>query len=187
MVIGIDIDEVALNYIDPFLDFVNKKDQTHFKRGDVIDYSFEDCGILPPGTNNIYVEEFGKAGLLRTLPLIENAKYHLDLLQKEDHTLIYFTSRDPMFAEDTAYCMKWHGVYHPILYSNKTINKGALTHAARANVLIDDSPIFVKETAEHVSDTRAILFSNVPGSIRACEGVVDIARSWAEVYRAIHK
>lgn len=187
MVIGLDIDEVALNYVDPFLDFVNKKDQTHFNRGHLIDYSFEDCGILPPGTNNKYVQEFGLAGKLRTLPLVENAKYYIDLLQKEGHDLLYFTSRDPMFAEDTAACLKWHQIWHPILYSSGTITKAALTHAARADRLVDDSPIFVLEVADHISETRPILFSNVAGSILACKGKVDLAKSWSEVYWLITK
>ena len=176
--IGIDLDEVVFNFVDPFIRFANKKHGTTFSRTDLATYHFEECGIIPLGTNNKLVTEFTDLGLLRTLPLVEHAYKALQILDNI-YEIIYLTSRHDSTAKDTALSLTDYGIWHPVHFSTAECTKADLMKNLNIECLIDDSPRYIDEARIKIPSAKTILFSNVPQSIKVANFNYH-ARNWPE-------
>lgn len=183
-VFAVDADEIVFNYIDPFLDFINAKFGTSHKRSAVTSYSFEESGVIPKGTNNLYVKEFGDAGGIATLPLMPDAQKYIQKILEKD-TIFYVTSRSSDYYSDTEAALVVNGIWAPMLFSTKAMPKAQIVRAIGAVALLDDSPTFVNEVLDHTS-SKAILMSNIQGSIDVCRSPYKV-RSWAEAYEELMK
>lgn len=183
MVIALDLDEVAFNYIDPFIEFVNKKRGTNFSRSDMETYSFEKAGVIPVGTNDVWCGEFGDAGNLVNLPLMNDAQYYIQKL-KEKHTVFYLTSRPIKYAVDTQMSLDAADISGPVYYSTKKITKADIVKEMHADVFVDDSPRYVNEVHKE-TNAKCILFSEISGSIEECEA--QVATCWEEIFELIEK
>ena len=183
MTIALDLDEVVFNYIDPFLKFVNKKFGTNWSRPDVTSYSFEECGILPPGTNGQYIAEFADAGNLLNLPLMEGAAEVIKKLLRYGHEIFYVTSRDEKYAKDTIEALQKAGIELHIRFSTRAATKAQIIVETCSDVFVDDSPRFINEVLSDTS-ARGILFSNIEDSIKKCPRVAH-AHKWADLYSLI--
>ena len=188
MKIAIDLDEVVFNYVDPFLDFVNSLCGTNFKREQLKGYRFEDEGIIPKGTNDTWTRACADTGHLRTLKLIPNAKEIIHILLQEGHEIIFITSRDEKYREDTYhnFAVSEMLLKPKIIFSTKTHTKADIINELQMDILIDDSPKYINEAAQRTS-AKTILFSKFEKSIEEagpnCTIQVD---NWKAVYRFIY-
>jgi hypothetical protein len=189
MHIGFDVDEVVVNYIDPFLNFVNGLNGTNFTRHNMTTFSFEDSGIIPKGKNEEYVQKFGDSGNLRTLPLMHGAKFLIDLLLKKGHDITLITSRDSKYQEDTLDNLQEYEVDVPVYFCNPERPKSLFIQNEGIHVFFDDSPKFIREIYDNTK-AFAILMTEIPGSINDIkqDGKVSIIiKNWADVYPVIAK
>lgn len=182
MVIAVDLDECVFNYIDPFLTFVNSLYGTAHTRKDVTSYSFEDSGTIPIGSNSQLCKEFGDSTGLLHLPLMPGAQEAIRQLRQK-HRVFYITSRSSDFYQDTEEALVREDIWSPTLFSTKAMPKAKIVRAINAVAFIDDSPRFINEVFENTG-SKAILLSNIRGSIEACKSPFR-ARSWEEVLEYI--
>lgn len=169
MVIGIDLDEVFFDFVGPFLEFANKKYGTNFTRADMTEYSFEKSGVIPKGTNKLMVQEFGRAGGLRHLPPRFSAEWMVHQLQMKNK-LMFITSRDLEFQDDTKFSLVNAGILTPVVYfSDKTHPKSEFVLEHHVDIFIDDCPRFVRDV---YLNTKAIviMMSAIDNAIKEADG-----------------
>lgn len=184
MVIVFDLDEVVFNYTDPFLAWVNEQRGTRFTRADVHSYSYEDSGIIPKESNKDWVDAFAAEGNLRILPLMPDAATVIHRLYRK-HEIIYLTSRDEKWREDTEYALAANDLWSPVYFSTKEKNKGMWVKELKAHRLVDDNPLFIKEVAEH-STAKPIIFTKIPECVAAAAGYfAEHASDWMELEQII--
>lgn len=186
MVIGIDLDEVLFDFVGPFLEFANKKFGTHYTRADMTEYSFEKSGVIPKGTNHKLVHEFGKVGGLKQLPSMPGAVAAVKALMRE-HEVVFITSRNQEFENDTLTNFQYHGIKNPRVYfSSKEKPKSVFTRKHKVDLFFDDSPKFITDVFLHGGVSTVIMVSTLPNAIaeveRYCTGV---APSLAEAVKTM--
>ncbi|MFH1682370.1 MAG: hypothetical protein ABIA37_01100 [Candidatus Woesearchaeota archaeon] len=92
MKIGIDIDEVLADFVNPFLDYYNWGYETSFCREQIISYNFWE--VLPTAKEETYhlVRDFHNTDSFKNLPLIDGSQEAVSRLE-QDHNLFVITSR----------------------------------------------------------------------------------------------
>jgi 5'(3')-deoxyribonucleotidase len=181
--IGVDLDEVVFNFIDPMLETFNIHENTNYKRDDVIEYSFERSGIFGAGTNKKWLEELRHYYGFENLPLMPGAKLLVHLWIGNE--IIFVTSRDPkdMPASFTA-LQKNNLLFGPIVYCTDTLTKLDLIKQLNIQIMIDDNPAHLTPITTE-SNCMTILFSNIEHSIRECKWNYH-ARNWEKIVSIVN-
>jgi uncharacterized HAD superfamily protein len=176
---GIDLDEVVFNFIDPFIVFANKKYGTSYTRQDMRSYSFERSGIIPKGTNEENVLEFCRQGGVLNMPLMPGAKEALRLLNSL-YTIVYVTTRQQEFEDDTNQCLIEAGLWNPVYFATKEKPKSAWVKELHIHTLVDDNPFNIQDVRDN-TEARTILLTNIEEAMTLCKPHYH-ARTWADVY-----
>lgn len=182
MRIGIDLDEVVFNFVDPMLETVNIKEGSSWTRSNVTEYSLENSGIFKPGTNKEWLETFRNYYGFQNLPLMPDAKLlgHIPI----EHEIIFVTSRDPKDMPASYEALKKHILlFGPILYCANNLTKLDIVRQLDIKVLVDDCPAHLNPVTLE-SDCWTILFSNIDHSIRNGKWNYH-ARNWERVVQII--
>jgi uncharacterized HAD superfamily protein len=180
--IAIDLDDVTFDFIGPFLEFANKKYGTNYSRANVTFYNLEKSGIIPKGTNDENVQDFYEHGLLKSLPLIEDAKPSITLLS-EKFDIIYLTGRSIVFADDTEQSLIDNNIWAPVYYASRTKSKGDWMVETKAKLLLDDNPYYINDVRAK-SEAKTILFTTIEESIKLANAH-EFVRNWKEAYLCI--
>jgi len=158
--IALDLDEVVFNFVDPFLDFLNKSRSTSFTRQDYTTYSFEDCGILPVGSTKEWVTKFGRAGGFRNLPL--RSDFPLVWATRMLSRIVYITYRDFEFEDDTNYNLALYGIHQNVIYGDhETKPKYLDIKELGITFYVDDNPYAILDAVEHTG-AKCILLNSKP-------------------------
>ncbi len=100
MKIGIDIDEVVVEFMKGYLEYHNKEKGTNYKYDEIFSYRFEDFSNLPKEEIRRLVLGFNDAEKFSNLDFVSGAKESIAYL--EDNNKIFFiTSRHPGTKHNT--------------------------------------------------------------------------------------
>ncbi len=185
MRIGIDLDEVLANFLDPLLRFHNEIYSTSLKRDDFKSYNFwETWG----GTREQAIQkvlDFYKSDYFKNIKPFEGAIESIEELSK-DNELLIITSRYKAISEETE---KWINKYFPdnfsgIHFTNEFFDsfnnkrKHEICLDLEINSLVEDSLEYAQQCA---SNGINILLMDRPwnrGKLQ--EGIIRV-HSWKEI------
>lgn len=106
--IGIDIDEVIVEFIEGFLDYINLKNKTSFGREEITDYHLWNTPIHSSKEESIReAMEFQNSEFFDKINLVENAKESLTELF-ESYEIFFITSRPEEIKDKTFNFLKKH-------------------------------------------------------------------------------
>lgn len=177
--IALDLDEVTLNFTDPFLEFINTIRGTKFKREDVIYYEYEECGIIPRGKTHEYLKRFAQTSAHSHLSLMPGVEEAIDHFQSHGD-LVFITSRVEEAHEGTLKNLRELNLGHiPLYFSTKLLPKWKLVKVLGMEVLIDDNPKYIDELAEHDDTCLRVLFSTIPSTYN-CKFHIAM-KSWTKI------
>lgn len=180
MVLGIDLDEVVFNFIDPFLEFVNKKYNTKYQRHSLSDWSLEESGVIPKGTDSENIHEYGRQGGFKNQEMMPGAKEILDILRLR-HQLIFVTNRKKEFIEDTNTSLHKHGYGgYPVFFTGTEHPKFEVVKEQGIELFIDDNPVNISKIFQN-TDCWTILMTEITGAIEQAEFDL-LAKNWGDVY-----
>jgi hypothetical protein len=172
MIVAVDLDEVVFNFLDPYLDFINKKYGKKLTRADFIsDWSAERLGFIPRGSSRDNLLEFGRLGGFRNLGFMPGAEKGLFDLSNH-HSMLFLTSREPEARYDTIAALNEAGFGHIPLYfsNNHGVSKGMILSNVGAHYFIDDSPEYISDARRRSNTCVSILMSQIPAAITAIGG-----------------
>jgi 5'(3')-deoxyribonucleotidase len=178
----VDIDEVVVNFLDPYLVFISAKYGRKVTRADIKDgWRLETLGIIPKGSGRQNLLEFAESGGMRNLDFMPGAEKGLSHMAN-CHSIAFVTSREPEFQNDTVALIERIDYGHvPIYFSNKTgMEKSMIIQGIGANYLIDDNPTFINETRARVPQVVSILMTQIPAALAAVPGE-DKVSGWEEL------
>ena len=94
MKIGIDFDDVVLDFFPSFLDWYNRRYGVNFKISDVTSYNIWEIGIGRTREETVeFIDEFYESDDYDGIPFVEGARKGLDELVRDDNELLIITSR----------------------------------------------------------------------------------------------
>ena len=149
--LGIDIDEVLVEFLEGFLEFYNETYNKDFKKEDFKSYIFEE---ILGGTHEDAVKlikEFKYGGDAR---IVDGSIESLNNLVR-DFELFAITARHPMFKVQTDSFLEknFKDIFLETLYTGEAFVKGGITKADLCvqkgiKIMIEDNSVFASELAE---------------------------------------
>ncbi len=100
MKIGIDIDEVVVEFMKDYLEFHNQKKGTEYKYENIFTYRFEDFSKLPKEEVRELVLSFSGGEKFDNLEFVKDAKENIFKLEKKNK-IFFITSRHPITKQST--------------------------------------------------------------------------------------
>jgi uncharacterized HAD superfamily protein len=152
--IGIDIDEVLVEFVRPYLEFHNQKFGKSLKLEEVKKFHFwEDLGFSLEEIQPLF-EEFNKSFiLLEDMPFFENAKESV-LKLSENNEIFFITSRPEKIRQGTENFLKMHFANFKFINSGDTYggvkkNKADICKENKLDLMIEDSSKIALECAQN--------------------------------------
>jgi uncharacterized HAD superfamily protein len=193
MKIGIDLDEVVMELIKPFLDFYNKKYKKNHSFEDWISYDFlRDIGEISESSD--VFTEFFTTDFYSNAKLIEGAEQAIKEIGK-NHDIFFITSRSKKISKQTEEHLKefFPELSFTLIHSGDVFGE-AKTKAEICNDLgicfyLEDNPDFCLNCAEnninvfvfdrpwnknikdHQNITRVFSWEDILGKIKEVENV----------------
>jgi uncharacterized HAD superfamily protein len=150
MKIGIDLDDVIVDFFPSFINFYNKKYGKNFKFEDIKSFYMWEIGIGKDKQEIIkLVDEFYDSNDFDNMPLISDVKFAFNNFSNDK--LFIITSRPVRFKEKTDYFLKKHfpSISFEIIYSNglqiRGENKAEICRRLGLNYFIEDNFHYVNE------------------------------------------
>lgn len=186
--IGIDMDDVLVNFVDALIRYSNETFGTQLKREQVWNFSFQEIwgGTLEERIER--VNRFFETPYFENIQIIEGAVEATSLLASYGD-LFNITSR-PLFVKEKTERLvnkffkdKFKGIYHSSNHYSKAENSGKtkvqLCKELGVSVLIDDSLDYCLQCARE--GIRALLFGDYPWNQNGQlpKGVVRV-KNWKE-------
>ncbi len=144
MKIGIDLDDVVVNFSKSFLNFYNKEYKTNFKIENWNSYWFGDAfGINNQVVKNV-TNDFYNSNYFDEMPLIENARKSIDILAKK-YDVNVITARPRRWGMKTNDFFKKHfkfidlDLYHARDNWDNKLKKSKICRNLNINLMIEDS------------------------------------------------
>jgi len=193
--IAIDIDDVLLDFVNPFLTFWNHKYGTSFKKGDIFSFDLEKPLSVSKEEKNKSMEEFYNSSLFVNLPPILGARESLNFLNYNYENDI-LTSRQPYscngrMGEFTENSLEnfFTGNYFKIFYSkNHEIqgeSKADICRREGISFLIEDCLFYALECNRK---GIPVFLMNNPWNQANLEGtLITRCENWEGVLQAINK
>lgn len=145
MRIGVDLDDVIVEFSKTFLDFYNKKKSTRFEYRGWTKYQFADSFGLDREGVNLVAEEFFNSNLFYELDFFKDSKKCLNQLSKKNQLYIV-TSRPIRHGEKTKKFIEGNlpGVFNEIFYSDEVCKdhaqgKAEICKREQIEIIIEDN------------------------------------------------
>lgn len=195
--IGVDIDQVSLNIVEPFLDFHNVKNGTSLTIDDVYVYNLAEVfGLSTEELQKIF--DIFNAQHLMTLPPITGAIEAIRNLAA-DHDIIAVTSR-PLKTKDmtiASLSRTFPNCFSEIHFTGQSFDlvnrhgrtKGSLCRELGLKYMVEDSLEHAKEIKEASPQTNVFLFGKYRWNETSGELPNGIVRTytWADVVEEVRK
>lgn len=194
--IGVDIDQVIFNVIEPFLSFYNERFGTQLTIDDVYDYNLAKVLDFSSDELQELFDIFNEGNLL-TLPPVDGALEGVKNLAKE-HEIIAVTSRPLKTMAKTveSLSLTFPNCFSGIHFTGQSFDlinrhgrtKGSLCRELGLNHMIEDSLEHAKEIRETSPETHVWLFGNYKWNrIEDKLDGITSAGTWKEVVEGIGK
>ncbi len=189
--IGIDKDDVLVNFTSSLQQFHNEQYGTNFTLNDVHNFNLWEVWQCSYEEAADRVTAFYKSGKIKTLLPMEGAREAVEIL-KQRFDLVIITSRPQEFTAETAYTTEkyfpgcFSGIYHTSLLLSEwgvRRKKSEICRETGAEILIDDSLDNVRDCAS--VGIRTLLFRrpwnlSVSDESLKREGIIPV-RLWGGV------
>ena len=187
MNIGVDLDDVVIEYVKPLLEYYN---HVHFDRvrpENIVSFEFDKYlpKIDSPEEKKALMEGFMHHEVFQQLPPVPGAIASLDALVRSGHTLHFITSRASK-AIDTTY--KWldaHGLPIDRVYFNK--EKGWLAHKLKLGAHIDDGMHNLDGIAQDSRLTKTIIYDRPWNRSVPYVAAHERVRDWTQAFNVLDR
>jgi len=187
MKIGVDLDDVVVEFSKGFLDFYNKKNNTDFRYEDWDRYWFNDAFGVDKSLVRSVRDEFFNSVTLYELEFVKGAKGGLRVLSKNNELYIV-TSRPLRFKQktDDFINQNFPNLFSDIFYSddadrNHSVGKAKICMGEGISVLIEDNLEYALYCLEH--GINSILLGRRWNE--ACPDKVLRVKNWKEILEKI--
>ena len=200
MRIGIDFDDVIINFAGAFLEFHNKNYCTNLKYADLTDYYFSDVFDIDTQTAIDRVMEFFKSEDIKCVNHIDGVEDVLVELKSNGHELIIVTSRPDCFKDVTVNWINENlegGIdmfsdVHHIVSCEKELSKDNVFRTKAEFIKKNPVDIFIDDRYSHLVDigklgVKTILFSRIWNEKDTLLPNMYRANSWGEVVERINE
>lgn len=188
--IGIDLDDVLLNFNDPFLNFHNENFGTTYRREDITNFNVEEIWGIPTETLRDRLSQFYDTHHHESAPPIEGAVEAIKELSKNNK--LYIITSSPQTAEGKIriWLKKHFGeAFEEIHFTKKDIsserrNKGEMCRELGLELFIDDHP----DNAEKISAIGIpVYLFDTPWNQGEVGPLVKRVRTWSEIVEDLNK
>lgn len=183
MKIGLDLDDVIVEFSKGYLDFYNLKNRTNLEYKNWTRYNFSDSFGKSKAEANEVMEEFYHSPFFDNLKLSEDSRDSIELLARNNRLFI-ITARPLRYKEKTE---KFTGKYFPdilikIFYSDEMskehcIGKAGLCKREGIDIFIDDSLECALSCSKEGTKTFLL---NKPWNQGECNGIIRV-KNWQEI------
>jgi uncharacterized HAD superfamily protein len=192
MRIGIDIDEILVDFLHPFLDYHNRTYGTSYRWDDFKTFGLQYTMQESQETLNQRVDEFNHTDEFAAATPVAGAIEAVDVLAAA-HELVIVSSRPDNFHDKTR---QWVEQYfpgkfseflftsHPYAPRGSTQRKADMCIAAKLNVLIEDALEHVLPCAE--AGITVLLWDTPWNRVPVPDNVIRV-RSWPEIVDTINR
>ncbi len=194
MIIGVDLDDVLMDFFGPFLEFYNKKNGTNYRKEQITSYDFwELLGV----TRERVIEEvhafYKTPEFMKILPL-DGAINGINSLEVGGNKLIIVTGR-PEYEREIS--EEWIGQHFPgrfsSFYFTNNFSKNGIPPRRKAEVCLKQNiPILLEDSLKTATDcatngVKVFLFDRPWNQIESLpKGVVRV-KSWEELLELLKK
>lgn len=153
MKIGIDLDDVIVEFVQPFLDIYEKEANKKKKVEDIFTYQLWIPLGLSKGETIDLAEKFYKTDLFEKGDLIEGAKEFIEYLHV-NHEVVFITSRPLHLKEKTSNLIKKHfptqnfEIIHTGDFTGYGKTKAQVCEEYKIEIIIEDNKNYVHECSE---------------------------------------
>lgn len=190
MKIGIDLDDVVVDFFPSFLNFYNAEYEKNFRFEDINNYHIWEVGIGENKEEAIaLVDEFYDSSWFEKIPVVEGAEKGVEELLRLDKKLKIITSRPLRFREKTNNFFKRYfsdlklGIYYSSGLHQQGGTKADICKREGIDIFIEDCLKYAEECAEN--GVRVLLLDkpwNQEGN-----GKVERVYNWDEILEKINE
>lgn len=186
MNIGVDLDDVMVDLVHPFLEFYNRKYKKSFSYEDIKSYNFWESGIGNTREEAIrFVEEFSDSDEFERIGLVEGTYEGISELKRSGEVFV-ITSRPIKFEDKTRRFLEYHFPFRlPVYFSTdfhggEGKTKAGFTKKLGVDYFIDDCLKYATDCAKFC---KKVLLFNRPWNHGSLDGNGNIIRinNWREI------
>lgn len=186
--VGIDMDEVLANFIDPLLQYYNRKYSKSLRKEDIKTYELSEAFKIPKPDAISMLYDFYKTDFFKSIKPVDCSRLGIDYLRR-DHGLYVITARQNEIQQET---LDWidtyfKGCFRGIEFANHNSANGApakksdICKSLNLSLLIEDRHECAEECAEKGID---VLLFNQPWNQDAKENRrITRVYSWQHIIR----
>ena len=186
MKIGIDLDEVVVEFVKTFIDFYNRKYGKKINFRDIKSYNFWENGIGRDRDEAIrLVDEFYNSEKFESMPFVDGAFEGLKVLALRNKIYI-ITSRPERFKKKTDMFIKKYlsQIAPEVMYSGDFHSQGK----TKAEILEEiGADCFIEDNMEYAltssKKTRKVFLFDKPWNQRESDGKILRVKSWVEILK----
>lgn len=186
MKIWVDLDEVLAEFVECFLLYHNKINNTNYKKEDFFSYNFPD---VYGGTKEDNLQEVFDFQQSEYFPQIQPVVWAFEVLEKlkSDHTLYIITSRQDYIQEQTrARVNKWYpNIFKEIYFTNEYSlewtprKKSDVCNELDIELMIDDSLIYAEDCA--TAERKVLLYNRPRNQAQPIASNIQRVQDWDEI------
>jgi uncharacterized HAD superfamily protein len=187
-IIAVDVDDVLLKFVDPFLEFMNPIYDTRFTQRHVKNYDLIKTFPINEEEMRKRIDEFFSNGYLHSLKPVYGAKKGMLELAKL-YEVIIITSRSREVKEGTLGSLRltFPSCFSELLFARGYVHKEGKSKAEICQerdvyFLIDDSYVFADECAKN---GRRALLLNRPWNQGKTHDLVTRVQNWREIVEVL--
>ena len=184
MIIGIDLDEVLADFMNPFIRFHNEKYKTSLKRDDFTSYFlWNNLGGTEEETK-LKLDEFDATDYFKDIQPIPDSIETTKILNLY-HRLIILTSRPLNTNNETRYWVNrfFSNIFSDLYFTNKKRKKSEICLDLNISLLIEDSLEYALESA--LKDIKVLLFDCPWNQSNELQKNITRVYSWSEIANII--
>lgn len=190
MKIGIDMDDVIVDFFPSFLRFYNQRYEKDFKFQDMTDYHIWKIGIGRDREEAItLVDEFYNSNEFSQIPFVNGARKGVEELARQNGDLIIITSRPIRFREKTQSFLEKHfrDIKFKIHYSSGLHEQGG----TKADICkIEGVEIFLEDCLKYAEECVfngiSVLLLDKPWN-QGSNGKAERVYNWDEILEKIRR
>ncbi len=159
MKIGVDLDDVVVEWVPRFLEFYNSRTNSNLKFEEWKNYFFEEIIGISRDEARVLIDEFVNSDFHEGVGLIEGVKKGIEKLSEQNEVII-ITSRPLRYKNKTEEFLDKHNLKLLVFYSRDSndvyIDKGEFCQRLGVELIIEDSKEYSLSCADR--GIRVFLF-----------------------------
>ena len=186
MNIGVDLDEVLADFMNPFIDYYNERYKRNLKKDDFKNYGLWLTLKCREDQIKGILDDFYKTDYFRSLkPIPYSVEAVNELIPKNN--LMVVTSRSSNIYEET---IMWLNTFFPqkfntVVFSNKKVKKSKICLNYSIELFIEDSLNYALECSSN--NIKVLLFDQPWNRKEFLDGNIRRVKSWEEIKNILNQ